>query len=139
MQRNCSKRRRLMSEGGRKETVPHVCTPTTSVSFSFSHRTPSRGDPAHCMIRAGGAESFQISLFAGFPERAVVFQPHKDCWGCQTITACSKLEIHPFLGKKSLLCGHLLTWRQGCGTRKFEDSFKDMVRELEFGNNLLLN
>ena len=128
-----------MSAGGRKETVPRECTPTTSVSFRLSNRTPCRGDPAHCMIHAGGPGSFQISLFAGSLEMAVLCQQHNDCWGCPTITACSKLETYPFLGKKSPLFGHLPTWRQGCGSRIFEDSFKDMVREEEFGNNLLLN
>lgn len=127
-----------MSARGRKERVPRVCTPTTSVSFRLSHRTPCPGDPAHCMIHAGGLESFQISLSAGSPETAVLCQQHNDCWGCPTITACSKLEIHSFLGKKSPLCGHLPTWRQDCGSRKFEDSFNDMVREQEFGNSLLL-
>lgn len=45
-----------MSEGGRKEIVPHVCAPTTSVSFRLSHRMPSRWDPAHLILQTDGTE-----------------------------------------------------------------------------------
>lgn len=81
-----------MSAGGRKETVPHVYAPTTSVSFSSATDRLPVGTLHTACSTLVAQKSLQIISLLGPSETTILCQQYNDCGGCPTITAITDKE-----------------------------------------------